>query len=114
MAAVIGSFTFDAMRGRLAPAAYSLDAGGSDLQTGSLVPIAGTVTTEKKCATVAAAVTASANYRAAIGTLVACDINGTSIPAVLIIDCRTKLKGTIPNRCLVAEWRLAANVTWNP
>jgi len=114
MAAVIGAFTFDAMRGRLAPAAVTYSNGGGSVQVGQLVPISGTVTTEKKCATMATVVSTSASYRNLIGSLVAADINGTSISNVLVIDCRTSVKGTTPSKCLVAEWRLAASVNWTP
>jgi hypothetical protein len=114
MAAVIGAFTFDAMRDHLSPAAYTYSASGGNVQTGQLTPIAGTVLTEKKVATNATAVSTSESYRNIIGALVDVDINGTTIQNCLVIDCRTSLKGTTPNKCLVAEWRLAAPASWSP
>ncbi len=114
MAQTIGSFTFGVMRGRLNPDASPISASGRVLQKGLPVPMSGVVTTEVAIATKALAVAKSAAYRAIIGSIVACDINGDSITQVLVSDCKTSIVGALPSISIVAEWKLVAYVDWEP
>ncbi len=118
MTASIGSFTFDAMRGRLAPAASMAALVTGQNQRGEDMPISGTVITEKKITTtIADAVALSASYRAIIGEKKNCVINDTSITDVVIIDCRTSFrscKSGLTTQILMAEWTLTAPKAWNP
>ncbi len=114
MTASIGSFTFDAMQGRLSPAPALSDATMGLAHRGKLSPIVGTIMTQKVVAGVNNAVALSASYRAIIGTKQSCIINGTTISDVVVIDCGTSYKTVASGRVLTAEWSLAAPQSWNP
>ncbi len=114
MAASIGSFSFDAMRGRLSPAPHLSDSKMGLAHKGKLAPETGVITTEKVVTAVTDAVALSASYRAIIGTAKTCVINGTSITGVVIIDCHTSYMSKASGRILKAEWKLAAPASWSP
>jgi hypothetical protein len=114
MTASIGSFSFDAMRGRIAPAAAVALLTNGQNQRGNDAPLSGTVTTDKSVASITLAVALSASYRAIIGTKVTAIINDTSIANVVVIDCHTSYRSHAQGRCVTAEWTLAAPSTWNP
>ncbi len=114
MAASIGSFSVDAMRGRLAPAPHLSDSKMGLAHKGKLAPETGVITTEKRVTAITDAVTLSASYRAIIGTTQTCVINGTSVSGVVIIDCHTSYLSKASGRLLKAEWKLAAPASWNP
>ncbi len=114
MTAQIGSFSFDAMRGRLNPDEPPTEVNGRVLQMGIGVPTAGEIETDILLADLATAVTESASYRAAIGSVVSANINGSSITSVLISDCRTSVSVSRPSCVLTAKWKLVAYADWEP
>ncbi len=114
MSAVIGSFSFDAMRGRANPDVATIDPDGRLIQRGITVPTIGTITTETLCDNLATVASTAALYRASIGDIVSANINGSSIARVLVLDCVTSVYGARPKMSLMAEWKLAAGVEWEP
>ncbi len=114
MGASIGSFNFDAMRGRLSPAAADSALTNGQNQRGDNSPISGDISTEKTLTDMGDVVDTSLDYRDIIGDTVTADINGTSISGCVVIDCRTSVKPHAGGKCLRAVWTLAAPATWSP
>ncbi len=114
MTASILGLTFDAMRGRLAPAAAMSEISHGQAHRGNNTPVSGKIVTDKTVSGVNDAVSLSASYRAKIGQKGVCVINDTTINNVVVIDCRTSYISCASGRRVEAEWTLAAPYSWNP